>query len=179
LINSDLVTLQSDHEHDTPGTSVRDNDQQKDKMANLKHILTTKLDPDVCKVLVFSSYDMSLHHITSSLSSDDNAILGKYRFKCLRGNEAQVQATVKSYRRVASEGTDRLNMLFVNARNFGSGINLENTTDIIMFHKLDSELEKQVIGRAQRMGRVAPLNVWYLLHENEIARQHPSTSTAS
>jgi SNF2 family DNA or RNA helicase len=67
-----------------------------------------------------------------------------------------------------SHKPDALNMLFVNARSFGSGLNLENTTDIIMFHKLDSELEKQVIGRAQRFGRSEPLNIWYLLHENEM-----------
>jgi hypothetical protein len=37
-----------------------------------------------------------------------------------------------------------------------------------MFHKLDTEMEKQVIGRANRFGRVESLKVWYLLHANEI-----------
>jgi SNF2 family DNA or RNA helicase len=37
-----------------------------------------------------------------------------------------------------------------------------------MFHKFDTQLEQQVIGRAYRMGRELPLNVYYLLHENEI-----------
>jgi SNF2 family DNA or RNA helicase len=58
----------------------------------------------------------------------------------------------------------------MNTQHFGSGLNLENTTDMILFHKFDTESEKQVIGRAQRYGRNEPLNVHYLLYENEM---HP------
>jgi SNF2 family DNA or RNA helicase len=63
---------------------------------------------------------------------------------------------------------EEVNLLAINSRFYGSGLNLENTTDIIMFHKFDSEVEKQVIGRAQRMGREKALKVWYLLYDNEI-----------
>jgi hypothetical protein len=38
-----------------------------------------------------------------------------------------------------------------------------------MFHKFDAEIEKQVIGRAQRCGRTTTLNIHYLLNENEIS----------
>ncbi|MEW5315166.1 MAG: hypothetical protein WDW38_006613 [Sanguina aurantia] len=41
-----------------------------------------------------------------------------------------------------------------------------------MFHALNTEIEKQVIGRAHRMGRTTDLRVWHLLHENEM--QHAS-----
>ena len=37
-----------------------------------------------------------------------------------------------------------------------------------MFHKFDANIENQVIGRAQRFGRKNPLNIHYLLNENEI-----------
>ena len=41
------------------------------------------------------------------------------------------------------------------------------TTDIIIYHKLDINTETQVIGRAQRYGRKAPLIINYLLYEHE------------
>ena len=55
----------------------------------------------------------------------------------------------------------------LNAVNYGSGLNLQSATDIIIYHELNSELETQVIGRAQRLGRKEGLNVYYLFHENE------------
>jgi SNF2 family DNA or RNA helicase len=168
--STELLTIQQQQPSPHTGTlseEIHDRNRicdSNDKIRNLKALLTNNLDPVTSKILVFSSYDMSLHSITAALRQDDLA--DKYKCKCLRGNETQVQTIVQNYRSIS--GQNMLNMLFVNAKNFGSGINLENTTDIIMFHKLDSELEKQVIGRAQRLGRTAPLKVWYLLHENEI-----------
>jgi SNF2 family DNA or RNA helicase len=53
-------------------------------------------------------------------------------------------------------------------KNYGCGLNIEKTTDIIMFHRFDNQAEQQLIGRAQRMGRTEPLKVHYLLYENEI-----------
>jgi len=40
-------------------------------------------------------------------------------------------------------------------------------THIIIYHELDKELETQVIGRAQRLGRTNSLNVYYLLNDGE------------
>jgi hypothetical protein len=37
----------------------------------------------------------------------------------------------------------------------------------LFLHKTETELEKQIIGRAQRMGRKNKLNIWYIMHENE------------
>ena len=59
-------------------------------------------------------------------------------------------------------------VLFLNARHDGTGINLPETTDIILYHKISSQnLENQVLGRALRLGRTAPLTVHRLLSEQE------------
>ena len=50
----------------------------------------------------------------------------------------------------------------------GCGMNFENTTDIILMHKIKPEMEKQVIGRAQRPGRKSVLHIHRLLHQNEL-----------
>ena len=48
-------------------------------------------------------------------------------------------------------------------------MNLENTTDIIILHKMNKDIEMQAIGRAQRYGREGNLRVWKLYYQNEVA----------
>ncbi len=57
----------------------------------------------------------------------------------------------------------------LNAKFFGAGMNLQMTTDIIMYHRFTDEMEEQIVGRAQRLGRDinSTLNVYYLVHDNE------------
>lgn len=55
----------------------------------------------------------------------------------------------------------------LNAEFFGAGMNLQMTTDLVMFHRFKPEMEEQIVGRAQRLGRKESLNVYYLLHDNE------------
>ena len=50
-----------------------------------------------------------------------------------------------------------------------TGLNLQVTTDLIFLHAPPSpSVYRQVVGRAQRIGRTAPLTVWLLLHGNEL-----------
>ena len=49
----------------------------------------------------------------------------------------------------------------------GSGLNLQSCSDILLFHRQRPDLEKQLIGRGQRLGRTTSLKVHYLLHDNE------------
>ena len=42
------------------------------------------------------------------------------------------------------------------------------TTDIVLYHRMNSDLEKQIIGRGQRVGRTSPLIINYLCYENEV-----------
>lgn len=127
-----------------------------DKLKNLENLLKIKRDQN-SKILIFSSYESSFQQIIPIM----NAM--RIRWEFIKGNGDQVNAIVRRYK---SNETD---VLLVNTRNYGVGMNLENTTDIIMFHKFDTQLDAQVIGRAHRMGRTMPLNVYYLLHENEIS----------
>lgn len=127
-----------------------------DKARNLEIILSRRTPAS--KFLIFASYDNSFVHIGQVLER-----LGM-SYSYLKGNHDVVRNIVNRYK------TGDLSVLLVNTRNYGSGLNLENTTDIIMFHKFDSEIEKQVVGRANRMGRTGPLNVYYLLYENEMQR---------
>ena len=66
----------------------------------------------------------------------------------------------------------KVNILILNAKFFGSGLNLQMTDDIIIYHRMDKELEKQVIGRGQRLGRTGQLNVHYLCYKTELAENY-------
>lgn len=125
-----------------------------DKIKNFEILVKQK--KGVSKMLVFSNYDSTFTNIIPVLNQ--NGI----RYDFIKGNGAQINAIVNRYR------GDQLDVLLVNARHYATGMNLENTTDIVMFHKFETCAEQQVIGRAQRFGRTEPLYVHYLLHCNEI-----------
>ena len=78
------------------------------------------------------------------------------------GTSAHINSVVNQYK------NGKIQCLLLNARYFGSGLNLENTTDIIIYHHMHDDLKKQVEGRAQRPGRTCQLNIWELCYDNEI-----------
>lgn len=108
------------------------------------------------RILIFSEYDNSFNEIEELLNQCN------IKHARLKGNS--INKNVQEYK------TKDLQVLMVNSNAYGSGLNLENTTDVVLFHKFDNDIEKQIIGRAQRPGRSSKLNVWYLLNENEISR---------
>ena len=109
------------------------------------------------KFLVVSLYENSLTELNEKLQ--DNDIVGTK----LAGNNMVVNNTLRRFRDQAST----LKCILLNAMNYGSGLNIPEATDIIIYHKLTKELETQVIGRAQRFGRVGPLHIHYLQHDGE------------
>lgn len=151
VTRSEVMVVDPDAVIENHDTEVHETN---DKATNLRVILSNLADD--ARVLIFSAYDNTFMHVTPVLEE-----LGM-RYEFLKGNTSKTNKVVQDYR------TTSLRILLVNARNFGCGLNLENTTDIIMFHKFDNEIEKQVIGRANRFGQNGRLKVWYLLHDNEV-----------
>jgi len=107
------------------------------------------------KILLFSEYDKTFDNLHNILTTN------KITFDRLVGSCNHVNNVIKKF----NEGN--INILMLNAVNYGSGLNLQSATDIIIYHQLNKELESQVIGRAQRLGRNSNLNVYYLFYENE------------
>lgn len=83
------------------------------------------------------------------------------KYRILKGSDADV---IK-YKQEFIDG--KITVLLLNANFFGAGMNLQMATDVVIYHRFTKELEQQVIGRAQRMGRETALTVYYLLHDNE------------
>lgn len=144
-VEKDLFIVKDD-EYDTSMISEPSKLCQLNKM--LENITTEG------KILIFSEYDNSFIDIESSLNSYG------IKYAKLKGNS--INKNVEAYK------NGDLQVLLVNSHAYGSGLNLENTTDVVLFHKFDNDIESQIIGRAQRPGRKSPLNVWYLLNNNEL-----------
>ena len=107
------------------------------------------------KFLVFSQYSNSFNLSMDKLSSNN------IPFEKLSGSSGRVTNIIDKF------SNDKIKVLLLNANHFGSGLNLEMTTDIIIYHKMSAELEEQVIGRGQRLGRTGALHIHYLYYEHE------------
>lgn len=122
------------------------------KIDNLIKILQKKPNG---KFLLFSNYDRTFDNLNQKLTDND------IKYSRLIGSNIIINNTIKKFE------NGEIKVLMLNAINYGSGLNLQMATDIIIYHELELELETQVIGRAQRLGRKEPLNVYYLLNDNE------------
>ena len=107
------------------------------------------------RFLILSEYDGIFDDLESRLRVE------KINYAFLKGQCSTINKVLQEFR------NETINVLLVNPKYYGCGLNLEFTTDIILFHKLDVEMEKQIIGRAQRSGRTSSLRVWHLIHDNE------------
>ena len=111
------------------------------------------------KVLMFSGYDASFSGLETKMSEHN------IQYTTVSGSQARITKILKEFR----EG--KYNVLFLNARNMGSGLNIESATHVVLFHRMSAELEEQIIGRAMRLGRKNNLDVIHLLHDNEITER--------
>jgi len=109
------------------------------------------------RFLVFSAHEASFKGLRELLSARG------IRCELLQGSAARVERLRSQFQ----DGTVRV--LCMNARHVGSGINLEAATHIILYHRMNVELERQVIGRAVRFERASELRVVHLVHDEETA----------
>jgi len=108
------------------------------------------------KYLIFSEHDESFVKIEKLL------INKKLKYREMKGNNMVITNIIKQF----TQG--HLNVLLLNTQHMGAGLNLQMCSDIILFHRQRNDLEKQLIGRGQRLGRTNSLKVHYLLHDNEV-----------
>ena len=130
-------------------------EENKKEITKVDAVIKLITDKPTGKFLLFSNYDQTFENLIKSLNENE------IKHSKVLGSGAVVNKTIQRF----TDGNVRVLML--NALNYGSGLNLQMATDIIIYHQLPLELETQVIGRAQRLGRTSELNVYYLLHDHE------------
>lgn len=130
-------------------------------VTKIEIVIKLILNNPLRKFLLFSSYDNTFKKIEHQLSANNIS-----HFK-LSGHMSTINSAISNF------DNGIIKVLMLNAVNYGSGLNLQMATDIIIFHRLNPELESQVIGRAQRIGRSSELNIHYLYYDDELS--HNST----
>jgi SNF2 family DNA or RNA helicase len=131
--------------------------ENNEKDVNLTHILNEKI-PQGSRLIIFSEYYETFEHVIK-LCTDYNI-----EYRTVKGNGNVIKNIVEWY----NVKSDVTKILFLNARHAGAGLNLQATTDLIIYHKMVAELETQVIGRANRFGREGTLKIWKLLYSTEM-----------
>ena len=109
------------------------------------------------RFLIFSRYDNPFDNIENSMNS-----LG-IQVKHVKGNKHVITATINSFE------TGTTQCLLLNSQYAGAGLNITAATHVILLHAMTHEEEKQVLGRAYRIGRKGPLTFIKLLHRGEEA----------
>lgn len=125
-----------------------------------KQLLKFLKENPKAQVLVFSRYENPFLNLERDCDTEGIS------YHTLRGNKDTIASTIRSF----EKGEKRV--LFLSTSLGGAGLNLVSATHVLLYHAMTPEEEKQIIGRAYRLGRSEPLHVLRLLHENETILNH-------
>lgn len=111
------------------------------------------------KTIIFSKFDESLNDMEKKMSE------AKINYKRLGGTAAQIHNVANEFH----DSYDGVNVLLINGEKYASGLNLQSATDLVFMHLImDKNIESQIIGRIQRLGRKYKAHVHYILYDDEI-----------
>lgn len=112
------------------------------------------------RFLIFSRFDNPLHQIDQDLAAL------QIKAQQVQGNKDVIHRILQQF----EKGETRV--LLLNSIMAGAGMNITSATHVILLHAMNHEEEKQILGRAYRMGRKDPLHVIRLLHPDELSDTH-------
>jgi len=108
------------------------------------------------KFLVFSRYENPFRTMQERLESDN------IKVETVKGNKDVINNLLQRF------DTGDVRVLLLNSNHAGAGLNITSATYVILWHAMTQEEEKQILGRAYRMGRKTPLNFIKLVHPDEV-----------
>ena len=149
-INLSQITVFDNKAH-----NITNNENEQLKTKNEMLIKIIKDNPNG-RFLIFSEYDNTFNNIIDLLTTSN------IKYNRLLGSSGRIKNIINDFK------NNKINILLLNAKYYGSGLNLQMTSDIIIYHRMNKELEEQLIGRGQRLGRTSRLNIHYLCYENEL-----------
>lgn len=107
------------------------------------------------KFLVFSRYDNSFLDIL------DICVKKNLIAKELKGTKDSIAKLLDEFKK------GNVNILLMNTLQMGAGLNITEASHVILLHAMNHEEEKQILGRAYRVGRKNELHFIKLLYPNE------------
>jgi SNF2 family DNA or RNA helicase len=119
----------------------------KSKMDVIKDLFSEKQDG---KFIIFSDYDETLKLLQQHLDVNVLEIKGKMETR---------NKTLELFKT-----SDTRQILFLNSLDNGAGLNLQEATDIILFHSMSDSKQTQIVGRCHRIGRTSELMIHHLVN---------------
>ena len=126
----------------------------------VKLLQETLRETPEARFLIFSRFDNPLHAIDQDLAQL------KIRAQVVQGNKDVIAKILTQF----EKGDTRV--LLLNSVMAGAGMNITSATHVILLHAMAHEEEKQILGRAYRMGRQGSLQMIRLLHPDELSDTH-------
>lgn len=149
LITTDkIIYLKQENDRHEYTDALPNSRTKKTKQAIILDIIESKPKG---KIIIFSDYDETFSPIRNALQEE-----GIF-FAEICGTRESREKKIDSFKH------GDLSVLFLNSMANGAGINLQEASDIILYHRMSESQETQVIGRAYRIGRTKPLDIHYLV----------------
>ena len=126
---------------DTQTNTIGEKKEIKKKMTKFEKIVEIINSKPDGKFLIFSNFDNSFLPICDILSENDILYVE------IKGNIKTREKNLESFK------TGKVPVIFINSTFNCSGINLVESTDIILCHDMEKSVENQIIGRSNRIGR--------------------------
>jgi SNF2 family DNA or RNA helicase len=118
-----------------------------DKSFSKNEIIVNLIKNNSRKFIIFSAYEESFSGIRRILKENN------ITFKELKGSCTNRKNNIEKFK------FGNVQVFFLNSNYDSCGINLQETDDIILYHKMSEQDETQIIGRANRIGRTKPLKI--------------------
>jgi hypothetical protein len=109
------------------------------------------------KFLVFSRFDNSFVEVLDGCKT--RHLIAKE----LKGSKDMIASMLNNFK----EGN--INILLMNTIQMGAGLNITEASHVILLHSMTHEEEKQILGRAYRVGRTEELQFIKLLYPGEVS----------
>jgi SNF2 domain-containing protein/helicase-like protein len=132
-----------------------DNLPDDDKISQFLNFLSN-ID-STAKILIFSDLQRSFKNVSQALEYKGI----KYAY-IAEGNIKDIDINIQNYK------NGNVDVLMIDSKTNGCGMNLENTEYLIFIHKTSEILYNQIVGRAQRPGRTNILKIITFINKNEI-----------
>ena len=144
--SSDLVYIKNSGEEGIKSAERKTGSLER-KMTKIEKVIEVIHNKPDGKFIIFSDYERIFSPICEALI--DNNIT----FIDIKGTSTSRQNSLDNFK------NGNITVLFLNSSINAAGINLQEATDIILYHIMSESTINQIIGRANRIGRKSPLSV--------------------
>ena len=148
IITTDLVYLSSEEKN------LIVDDHKNQLLTPLEKVIDILNTNREGKFIIFSLYDATFKPICKILDEH------KISFALVKGSQKMQKKSIEDFR------YGNIKVIFLNSNFYGAGVNLQEASDIILYHEMESHVENQILGRANRIGRIGPLYVHHIQVDN-------------